>query len=663
MFEPVSDRKPGERGSLFDVDEDVGTLPEGAGRDDLVIVEDVRPGNQPTRRERRAVAHEARGSLLDPAAIVDSLWRWKFLIAATSVAGAVVGVMIALATPHDYGATARLYIDPRDIRSSDTDSSSSQLLPTDAMLAVVDSQVEILSSNNVLQTVVDDLGLVNDPEMNGSVRPAGLGALIAPLTRLFAEQGEEPSARLVLANLRDAVSVSRDPRTFIVNVSATSRDPEKSARIANSIVENYMSTEAMARSGLMERTSQALSGRIEELRQDLDTAERAVEQFKADNGIIGASGEVIGENQLLAFAERLTQAQTERVQLAARADTVRSFEVDDVLSGALPEEVASDTMTGLRAEYASLRAQSDSLATRLGPRHPQLIALQSSLAAVRDEIRNELRRIGATADTELRRAVETEGQLSAQLNILKTQQLNTNVDGVALRELERKAAATRQIYEDFLLRARRASEQQNITIGNVRVIADAEPPLEPSGPSRKVIAIGGLIFGLVTGLGLAGLAGVAQSVTGRPLSLRAPVRRHKSEEPKPAAGPQPVHADGEASARPGFFSSRLSNLFARPRTRRSPAQTAAVAVEGTGATSPSKKDQAEGPRRPSAPAPVSLADYVEQSAGPEPDRPQSPSFPARPLRATTADDDEIEQLRERMRILRQRAETYARMGS
>ena len=186
MFEPVSDRKPGERGSLFDVDEDVGTLPEGAGRDDLVIVDDVRPANQPTRRERRAVPHEARGSLLDPAAIVDSLWRWKFLIAATSVAGAVVGVMIALATPHDYGATARLYIDPRDIRSSDTDSSSSQLLPTDAMLAVVDSQVEILSSNNVLQTVVDDLGLVSDPEMNGSVRPAGLGALIAPLTRLTA---------------------------------------------------------------------------------------------------------------------------------------------------------------------------------------------------------------------------------------------------------------------------------------------------------------------------------------------------------------------------------------------------------------------------------------------------------------------------------------------
>ncbi len=598
-------------------------------------------------RRQAADRSDRRGrrSVIDPAILVDSLWRHRFLVLGATIAGGMIGVLLALSTPHYYSSTALLYIDPRDMRTTDPDSGS-QLLPTDAMLALADSQVEILSSTNVLEAVIVDLNLTEDAELTGRLDGGGLSAL----TRLFAGPDEESDTleRVALSNLREAVSVGRDPRTFIINLSVSTRDPDKSATIANSIVDNYLTNEARARSGLLERTSQALSERIEQLRLDLDLAERAVEQFKSDNGIVGASGELIGDNQLLGFAERLTEVQTDRVSLEARAEAVSAVDVDDIISGALPEGVASDTMTGLRSEYASIVSQADSLATRLGPRHPQIIALQSSLEAIRSEIRNELRRLDAAAQTELRRIRETEAQLTSQLDVLKTEQLAAGVDSVQLRELERKAAATRQIYEDFLLRSRQASEQQEILPGNVRVIADAEVPLQPSGTSRKLVAIAATIFGALAGLGYAGAVGAYESLSGQRLRLRdlSPRRGSKASTtaslasapaaPSPAAPATPPLGTVPARRPAAERSSRFSFLsgFKLPFARKSAANSESSPSFAT----------------PSAPArPV-----VDP-------RPVAEPRPA--VASSSPVDEEIEQLRERMRQLRARADAYSRMGS
>jgi succinoglycan biosynthesis transport protein ExoP len=578
-----------------------------------------------------------RRPVIDPAILAGSLWRHRFLVLGTTVAGAVIGVMLALSTPHKYSATALLYIDPRDMRTTDPDSGS-QLLPTDAMLGLADSQVEILSSANVLGAVIEDLNLTEDAELTGRLSGGGLSAL----ARFFAGSDEESDTleRMVLSNLREVVTVGRDPRTFIINLSVSTRDPDKSATIANSIVDNYLTNEARARSGLLERTSLAFSERIEQLRLDLDLAERAVEQFKADNGIVGASGELIGDNQLLGFAERLTEVQTERVSLEARAQAVNAVDVDDIISGALPEGVASDTMTGLRSEYASIVSQADSLATRLGPRHPQIIALQSSLEAIRSEIRNELRRLDAAAQTELRRIRETEAQLTSQLDVLKTQQLAAGVDSVQLRELERKAAATRQIYEDFLLRSRQASEQQEILPGNVRVIADAEAPLEPSGTSRKLVAIAATIFGALAGLGYAGAVGAYESLSGQRLRWRDLSARRGG--PVPAATSLPA-----APATPP--------LGTVPTRQRGPERSRRFPFL-SGFKLPAPHKQTAGSDGNVAP----VSPHAPQHTAVDP-RPVAEPNPA--AASSMAVDDEIEQLRERMRQLRARADAYSRMGS
>ena len=474
---------------------------------------DVASGANYPRAERYYEEDDER-PLVDIGVLVGSVWRHRRLIVATTIIGAVAGVLIALSTPHHYYAETKMFIDPREIRVTDDDLRN-QILSTEAMIAMADSQVQILSSNTVLSKVVDKLNLTRDPEFNGSANAGGLAGGIALVKQLFSgsEANEEMETEAV-NSLAEALSVSRDPKTFIINVGVTTRDADKSALIANTLVNTYLASEDAAQSGLMERTSEALDSRLDSLRADLNAAERAVENFRAENDLVGVGGELIDDKQVVALNQQLGNARAQKVSVRVKAENLAKADVNDIINGAFPEEFLSANLLELRKQYSQAKSNADSLASSLGPRHPKYVAAESSLESLRGQIRSELRRIVASSQAELQRAVETEQELASQLAIAKTKSLDNSEELVTLRELERTATATRQIYESFLKRSRETSERGNLNPQNVRVISAAEPPLQPAGPSRKLIAIGGMILGALAGLGIALALGFLEILRG-----------------------------------------------------------------------------------------------------------------------------------------------------
>ncbi|MCZ4290545.1 GNVR domain-containing protein [Hoeflea alexandrii] len=479
--------------------------------------------------------------LLDASILISAVWRFRRLIAAATVAGAMLGVLMALSTPHRYYAESRLFVDPREIRVTEDDIRNQQL-STEAMLAITDSQLQILSSTSVLEKVIEDLGLDRDPEFNGSMSSGGISGGLSLIRELFTgKNATTEGEQKALNNLRKALSVGRDAKTFVIIVGVDTRDPEKSALIANQIVETYLDSEGQAQSSLLERTSESIDTRINSLRADLDAAEREVERFKAENGLVGVGGQYIDDKEILALSDQLANARAMKVGIRVKADNLARVKIDDVLSGAFPEELLSANLSELRKQYAQTKSNADSLATRLGPRHPQYIAAMQSLETITNEISAELRRIVASSQTELQRAVETEQELASQMAVAKSRAIDQSVELVTLRELERKANATRGIYEAFLTRSRETSERSNLSTRNVRVISPAEAPLQPMGPSRKFIAIGGMIAGFLAGLGLALLAGAIESIrayNGMQAQARYPGSASGGYPQPPSPGPQ-----------------------------------------------------------------------------------------------------------------------------
>lgn len=529
--------------------------------------------------------------LLDASILISAVWRFRRLIAAATVAGAVLGVLMALSTPHRYYAESRLFVDPREIRVTEDDIRNQQL-STEAMLAITDSQLQILSSTSVLEKVIEDLGLDRDPEFNGSMSSGRISGGLSLIRELFTgKNATTEGEQKALNKLREALSVGRDAKTFVIIVGVDTRDAGKSALIANKIVETYLDSEGQAQSSLLERTSESIDTRINSLRADLDAAEREVERFKAENGLVGVGGQYIDDKEILALSDQLANARAMKVGIRVKADNLARVKIDDVLSGAFPEELLSNNLSELRKQYAQTKSNAESLATRLGPRHPQYIAAMQSLETITNEISAELRRIVASSQTELQRAVETEQELASQMAVAKSRAIDQSVELVTLRELERKANATRGIYEAFLTRSRETSERSNLSTRNVRVISPAEAPLQPMGPSRKFIAIGGMIAGFIAGLGLALLAGAVESIrayNGMQAQARFPGSASGGYPRPPSPGPRtppggpgqrfwpsgnaempgPDAAFGEAPPQP-WSGARARSVHAQPVAERS----------------------------------------------------------------------------------------------
>ncbi|TPN80516.1 succinoglycan biosynthesis protein exop [Mesorhizobium sp. CU2] len=487
--------------------------------------------------------------LINPAQVIGGIARSRALILSTTILGAVLGIAIALSTPKKYEATTELTIEPGDLKLSDRDLTQSVGQP-DAALAVVETRIKMATSGKVLDEVVKELNLVNDPEFNGQ----GSGRLgVMSLLRSMLSRNDEPAGKgevrrqaLAVGNLAESLSVERTGKTFVISISATTQSGEKSALIANTTRDVFQREIGQYQSDMAERATSALTSKLDELRKGVEKAERNVEDFRATHDLVDAQGRLISDDQMLKLNEQLSVTRGRTLELNARAASARSLDVNSVLNGTLPEEINSNMMSELRSQYAALKQEADRAAIKFGPRHPELQALNAQLVGARERISAELQRIAASLQVDLKRSIQLEQDLSSRLAQAKVQSGDVNNNLVSLRELEREAAAKRSVYEQYLLRAKETSEQKDVNSANINTITPAQPPLEAKGPSRAVMALAGLFAGLFAGIGLGALRGIYASLRE---TVDARSRRGGTEgRPKPVedrpyrAAPPPLQA-------------------------------------------------------------------------------------------------------------------------
>lgn len=490
--------------------------------------------------------------LIDPLKFINGIRRSKRLIAATTIAGALISVMIALATPKQYEAVGEVLVDPRDIRLVDRELVNTNVSPNTA-IAIVENQVRIMTSSRVAGKVVDRLNLDTDPEFNGSSSGLGIpnvvGLLRSLLVRRDGPSGPGRSHAIAVQTLLQSLEVTRSGKTFVVTVGVTSESADKSALIANTVIDVFMEDSGEFLSSAAGRAANELGAKLAELRAGVEEAERKVEEFKGEKDLIDARGYLVGDDEIIKINEQLAIARARTIELSAKAASARSLDINSAIGGALPEGVSSSLITELRTQYADLRRQASQVAIKFGAKHPQNQAIQAQLEGAREQLRSELRRIVASMQIELRRAVELEQKLAARFAALKARQVNISDDMVTLRELERESAAKRAVYESYLLRARETGEQKDLNSANLSVISSAAAPLEPVGPSRSMISIAGTVAGFLLGVGLAGLRGATEGMFGGG-SPSGPHNPGPNRRPTPPGRPndyrgqqQPDHPD------------------------------------------------------------------------------------------------------------------------
>jgi len=431
------------------------------------------------------------------------LRRWKLIIFTTVLAlVSMHGVLKVL--PSLYKSTVEILI--FDSRQQVDDAVQKRVTPFDVDGIAMNTEVEIIKSKSLALRVAQDLGLDQDREFQPRSRLAVWAerAGLQDVGWLEARQQtvDDPPAKAQLLDraaqvLVQNIHVERKPFSYVLEISATSQDPAKSQRLAQTVADDYLASQREARQDALQRVASWLKGRLDDLQSRVLETEASIERLKARSGLsdVGVN-QNISEQQISDINKQLTLARAEvvdkRAQVEQASRIVKSGDIQQI-----PEVMASSVISQLRVQQSELARRQAELSTKLGERHPDVLIVHAQLADINKTINAEAERIIGNMRNAHDSAVRREQSLAEGLKML-TAARGDSADYVKLQQLRRLADADRKLYENYLSQYNELSTRETLQTANARIITSAILPAAPSSP-RPMLFYG---FSGVLGVGL-----------------------------------------------------------------------------------------------------------------------------------------------------------------
>ena len=274
------------------------------------------------------------------------LWRDRFLMIAVFAVLVAIGLGVALTMKTRYPAHASLLVrlGPEYVYQPNVGDAARGAIPTNDQL--VQSEVEILNSQELRRRVIDELGMAE-------VMPSRAKAYAAaqPDKKV---QLREAAAAAMGTNLK----VDTAPDSDVVRVTYTDTDPARAALVLNRLLDDYMAY----RSSVLQGTSQPmLDQQLKSFQDQLVQADADYVKFLTDNQITDFDAEKASLNSL---QSSLTD-ESYRVQARLKEIEGRLGEVGRQIAGVSPEiKLYHDTDPAAASKLLQLRIDRQDLLSR-----------------------------------------------------------------------------------------------------------------------------------------------------------------------------------------------------------------------------------------------------------------------------------------------------------
>ncbi|MCK4861299.1 MAG: hypothetical protein KAS85_05240 [Rhodobacteraceae bacterium] len=413
--------------------------------------------------------------------------RIKLIFAVVVLVMAGAFFYVSSLTPY-YTASTLILVDPGEKNLLSPEYSGDAYANFSINDVRVNGEIEILKSVAVAMRVVEEAGLLTDPEF-GYPPSTTIDPDAIPRDSQFLLQA-------VIQGFRGSTNVSRQSETYLIVAQVSSIDPIRAAELTNIYANAYIKHQIATKVESIQKVSDILRARLEDARVALQSSEASFDQF-------------IGENM------SLIEEQTDRADLSALQALYSSVNSQSIQRG-----LTLDTLeASLQSEdWNSIADALQDDAIRLLDAQRQ--ALETSLEAAGSgtqlaiDIRQELTSIDATLN---KRTTTALNGLRSEIVGLNTQASKTQSkirDSVLqgdlppelltkIYALQQDASITRSQYDNFLFRLREIELQSDLQVADSRVISPALPPIGASSQSKRQILMLAGVLALGLGVGLA----------------------------------------------------------------------------------------------------------------------------------------------------------------
>ena len=471
----------------------------------------------------------------------------KRLICVCLLVSVLLGWVAILVWPRSYESETRLLmrVGRESVSLDPTATTSETLVLRKTQEEEIISALEVLTSRQVAESVVDKLGadailngvLPDDASGEESEPAEGRLAHYLEVASYLTEQASESLSRFLLSagikddignrelairQIQSSVEIFSPRKSTVICIAATAKTPAMAQAIANAITESFVDEhlEGSRTEGSFE-FFQAQSTDIEQQLNDL-VANRA--KFMQEQRVVSidANRELL-RDQLSGIDRDLAVAQGKLEQAAAEVEDLRTKVLgadDEIVAEKM--QAGDDTWSGMRQQVYALELEEQKLAANFSEKHPRLKRIRTQLVGAR-EILKELDSDRVDENTTpnpiklgLREELQRKQTLVVGLqSMIKEQQEQRRVLEQQAKEFLDHERELTQIDRDIALKTasltmlREKLEQARVNealhsdkFSNIHVFQPATFVERAASPKKKILGLGFVMLGLMTGLGL-----------------------------------------------------------------------------------------------------------------------------------------------------------------
>ncbi|MEE4454470.1 polysaccharide biosynthesis tyrosine autokinase [Novosphingobium resinovorum] len=421
--------------------------------------------------------------------------RW-LLLGAFTLTVALAASLLAL-LPRTYTATAALLLEPRETEPVKVNDRGF-VAPADDNL--IDTAVQIIRSPMLTLDVVRGLDLADTAEFGGG-KPDALASKSAE-TYVPVVDRERRAARTLLANSY----AKRVGVTYLIEISASSIDPKRAALIANALARRYIDLDTAKKRSRNTQAAHYVQSQAAALRRQAVSDDAALQAYMIRNNLMSAQGATMAEQEVSELNRQIADAQAQLAEQRGKLGTAQSQIARGGGGADIGTALASETVRQLRQQEAQASARLAQLDARYGSLHPDVVEAKNELADVRGQLAAELARIVSGLRGDVQIAESRLGSLEMSRAQAKGALAQNNSAQVGRLELERRAEASRAIYNAYLTRAKETAQAGALPNADASIASVAPVPNVPSSPNYALGALAALGTALVAGFATIALA-------------------------------------------------------------------------------------------------------------------------------------------------------------
>ncbi len=460
--------------------------------------------------------------VIDIRGVAHTLWRGKWIVVICTLIAAVLGFLAVSQLEPTYRASAKVMF---DIQQSNVVNIEDVLIDQQFDASELEDQIEVLRSTTLIERVIAELNLDQNPEFNPRLRPAkvtlqdrisefvslppeieefaqNIGIIPPPPVTPDPVEAARRERLMIINNVREGLSLRPIGRSRVIEISFVSGNPRTSAQVVNTVADQYIVDQLEAKLEATRAATTWLSDRVEQLRERVQDAEQDIEAARSQSSDNTGQSKAVTEQQLQALNGALSSTRAEISRKQSTYDRLVDAVNTNRDIGAISEFRQSSLIERYRQQEDDLLLRKITLETTFSDNNPDLIRVNQQIAQVRQNITDEVGRIVTAAQLDLQSARNQENALLQQVRRLEQQLQVQSKDQIQLRQLEREAQASRVLYENFLARLKETSTQEDLQEADARVLSPAEQPLYPESQAKRRTMMLATIVGGILGIGL-----------------------------------------------------------------------------------------------------------------------------------------------------------------